>query len=206
MSRAALRHLIRRRPAARLLDVGTGAADVPLYLRSAAAGWGCDLTVVCTDNRPEVLAAATSLDPRLDGDGVTLQVADGRALPWPDGTFDVAHASLVLHHLEPSEAIGFLGELQRVSRRGVIVNDLARGRQWWALAWLGTRLMTRNVLTRHDAPLSVRRAYTVPEAAALLRLAGLEPVFEARGLFGHRFAIAAVPAAATNGASKGSGA
>ncbi len=34
-----------------------------------------------------------------DTDGLELHVGDGRSLPFPDRSFDVAHCSLVLHHL-----------------------------------------------------------------------------------------------------------
>jgi Tfp pilus assembly protein FimT len=39
-------------------------------------------------------------------------------------------------------------------------------------AWSFSRLFTRNRLTRHDAPLSARRAYTRAEAVALAQRAG----------------------------------
>ena len=51
--------------------------------------------------------------------------ADGRSLPYSDASFDVAHASLVLHHLEPADVVALLREMNRVSRRGIVVNDLA---------------------------------------------------------------------------------
>ena len=41
----------------------------------------------------------------------------------------------------------------------MIVNDLDRGWLWWAGAWLMSHLLTSNRYTRHDAALSVRRAY-----------------------------------------------
>ena len=86
----------------------------------------------------------------------------------------------------------FLGEAARLARHGVVVNDLVRSR----LNWLGARLLlaltTRNRYTRHDGPLSVRRAYTKVELRALLAAAGLRPVAEAGAFGGHRVAIAAV--------------
>jgi ubiquinone/menaquinone biosynthesis C-methylase UbiE len=175
-----------------ILDVGTGAADIAQDLRKSGIR-GRPAEVLAVDSRAEVLAAARALDASLDApDGVELGVADGRSLPFPDRAFDVAHASLVVHHLEPTEAVGFLAELRRVSRRGVVVNDLIRGRLYWLLALAGTRVLTRNRLTRHDGPLSVRRAYTVAELRALIEAAGLTAEHLVVGPGGHRVAIAAV--------------
>jgi ubiquinone/menaquinone biosynthesis C-methylase UbiE len=176
-----------------LLDVGTGGADVPLALLAQARRRGRPLAVTATDRRPEVLAAARAARPAIDRvAGLTIEVADGRALPYADRSFDVAHSSLVIHHLEPADAVAVLRELSRVSRRGVIVNDLSRRPITLVGAWLLSRLFTGNPYSRHDAPLSARRAYTIVEMRALLYHAGLRPVYEASGFLGHRYAIAAV--------------
>jgi hypothetical protein len=73
-----------------------------------------------------------------------------------------------------------------------VVNDLDRSRVGWVAAWLLGHLLTANRYTRHDAPLSVRRAYRADEMAAMLRTAGLRPVHTIRGAVGQRYAIAAV--------------
>jgi len=177
----------------RVLDVGTGAADIPLALIRARGPWSA-VAVTAVDSRPEVLDAARQVSPGLVGDSrVQLHVADGRRLPWPDGSFDVAHASLVLHHLERADAVLFLRELARVATVGVVVNDVARSRVALLGARLVLRAMTRNRWTLDDAPLSVRRAWTRKESTVLLGEAGLEPVFQSAGLAGHRWVIAAVP-------------
>jgi SAM-dependent methyltransferase len=176
-----------------ILDVGTGAADIPVTMLRTAPYRGLDLRIVALDSRPEILAAARALDPAL-GDRRDLQfaTADGRSLPYPDRSFDVVHSSMVVHHLDPREAVAFLREARRVARSGVVVNDLVRGRPQLAGAWLLSRVFTRNRYTRHDAPLSVRRAYTRVEVKALLAAAGLRPVAEYTGPFRHRVAYAAV--------------
>ena len=175
-----------------ILDVGTGAADIPLALLADASHRHRDLTVTAVDSRPEVLLAARAGSPEIDrAKNLRLAVADGRSLPYPDRAFDVAHASLVLHHLDPPDAVAFLGELARVGQRGVVVNDLARRPITLFGAWLLSRTFTRNAYSRHDAPLSARRAYTLAEAEDLMRQAGLRPMFVTRGVFGHRWAIAA---------------
>jgi hypothetical protein len=83
-------------------------------------------------------------------------------------------------------------ELARVARRGIVVNDLSRRRVTVLGSWLLSRAFTRNAYSRHDAPLSARRAYTLTEAQALLAEAGLRQVYLTKGIFGHRWAIAAV--------------
>jgi ubiquinone/menaquinone biosynthesis C-methylase UbiE len=174
----------------RLLDVGTGAADIPIALLARWRASGRELDVTAIDSRPEVIAAARGGSGALDP-GLHLAVADGRDLAYDDGFFDVAHASLVLHHLEPEEAVALLREMRRVARLGVVINDLARGRLAWLGAWLLAHLATGNAFTRHDAPLSVRRAYTAAEAAALFERSGMRPSFGAEGFLGHRWVRAA---------------
>jgi SAM-dependent methyltransferase len=175
-----------------LLDVGTGAADIPLTLIETWRRRGRRLEVTAIDERAEVVAAARASDPRADATPrLSFAVADGRSLPYPDTSFDVAHASLVLHHLEPADAVALLREMGRVSSRGIIVNDLSRTQLSLAGAWLLAHLATVNRYSRHDAPLSVRRAYTLAEGHALIAAAGLRAGAEFVGPFRHRWAIAA---------------
>jgi SAM-dependent methyltransferase len=199
LSAAALEPLVPRvagrgidRPVS-LLDVGTGGADIPRWLIGAWQRNGRRLTVTAIDDRREVLASARRITPGLDTRGdLVLAVADGRELPYEDDSFDIAHCSLVLHHLDERGAVRLLREMARVARCGVVVNDLARGRYLWLGAWLLAHLATRNRLTRHDAPLSVRRAWSSREARALLSVAGLHPIAERHAIAGHRWAVVAV--------------
>ena len=193
-------------PRLAVLDVGTGGADIPLRLLEAWSG-STDLTIVGVDSRPEVLDAARRVQPAIDeAPGLRLELGDGTRLPFSDGQFDVAHASLVLHHLEPAEAVTMLREMRRVARRAVVINDLQRARIHWLGAWLLGHLLTRNAYTRNDAPLSVRRAYTAREMSRLLVEAGLRPRSIERGFLGHRWAILAEVTGAAGGAAQVGGA
>ena len=177
---------------ATILDVGTGGADIPLALLARARAVGEALEITASDSRAEILESAVRARPAVGATpGLGLAIADGRALPYPDGAFDVAHASLVLHHLEPADAVAFLRELRRVARRGIVVNDLVRGRLAWLGGWLLVHAIARSRYTRHDGPLSVRRAYDRREIRELIAAAGLEPVATIVGLAGHRVAVAA---------------
>src|SRR3954447_5143833 len=192
LSQRAIAALDRSNPVATVLDVGTGGADIPVALLAAARSAGRPLSITATDSRTEVLDAARVARAALDRIAdLTLSIADGRALPFPDGSFDVAHASLVLHHLDPADAVAFLRELRRVARDGIVVNDLLRGRLAWGGGWLLVHPPATSRVTPHDGPLSVRRAYTRLELDELVTAAGLRPVATMVGFAGHRLAIAA---------------
>ena len=179
-----------------VIDVGTGGADIPVALLADAVWRGRTLDVTAVDSRSEVLAAARVARPSLERiRRLRLALVDPERLPYQNETFDVGHASLVVHHLDEEPAVRFLAELGRVSRRGVVINDLHRGELGLFGAWLAGRFLTRNRYTRDDSLLSVRRAYTIAETEALLRRAGLEPVDRRTSAFGQRYAIVAVPAA-----------
>jgi len=192
LSARAIASLAGGRTALTVLDVGTGGADIPLALMDRAGRRRERWQVTGIDSRPEILAGAVARQPRLTAtQGLELHVGDGRSLPYPDASFDIAHASLVVHHLEPGEVVRLLTEMRRVARLGIVVNDLVRSRLAWVGAWLLAHGSTRNRFTRHDGPLSVRRAYTKHELTALAAAAGLRIVATTSGPAGHRWAFAA---------------
>ncbi|HEY3117757.1 MAG TPA: methyltransferase domain-containing protein, partial [Chloroflexota bacterium] len=169
------------------LDVGTGGADIPAALSTSFRATGFPLDLYGVDRSGEILRHAAIGSP-----GISLAVAKGESLPFADGTFDATMCSLMLHHLSPSQAVEVLQEMRRVARRGVVINDLVRSLPGLWGAWLFGHLCTANALTRHDAPLSVRRAYSRTEILGLLHQASLEPIHMETRWF--RVGIAARPA------------
>ena len=201
LSRLAVERLLHAAPTSTdarplsIIDVGTGAGDIPVALLADARRRDRSLEVVAVDLRREVVDAARASKPAIARlAGLSFGVSDCRALPYPDRAFDIAHASLVIHHFAPDEAVAVLVEMARVARLGIVVNDLDRGRRHWLGAWLIAHLFTLNRYTRRDAPLSVRRAYTPGEMRDLLARAGLRPVGQFGGFVGHRYAFAAIRA------------
>jgi ubiquinone/menaquinone biosynthesis C-methylase UbiE len=173
-----------------VLDIGTGAADIPEALVGDKRR---TFAVTAIDSRTEVIEAALRSRPRLAAlPGLTLRVGDGRSLPFGDASFDVAHGSMLLHHLDVTDARALIAEMARVARRGIVLNDLARGRGHWIAAWVLLHVATTNAFTRHDGPLSVRRAWSLAEATRLVESCGLRVVHARTGIAGHRWALAAV--------------
>ena len=161
-----LRHLPRlistRPPEApiTILDLATGCADIPVAIaRWADRRTGRLRSWPPTSRRTSALAGrAVAGSPH-----ITLAQYDARNVPLPARSFDIVTCSLSLHHFTPDDAVRVLGEMNRLARRGCILNDLRRGRLGYIAAWVAAHLTTRNRLTRNDAPLSVRRAYTPSE-------------------------------------------
>lgn len=159
---------------ATILDLATGSADIPLAIARWARRRERSVRIIASDVSAEILdhaAAQIATDP-----AIRLERYDALAVPLSMSSVDVTLASLTLHHFAPDSAMRLLQEMDRLSRIGWIVNDLRRHRLSYMLAWLSTRIATRNALTRHDAPLSVLRAYTPEELRALVRLAEIDGV------------------------------
>jgi len=171
-SRRAIEWLLGGAERAVVVDVGTGAGDLPALLVRNRRGRG--LQVLACDVRPEVLEyAAHRLTTFAQ---VELLEADARRLPLADESADVVHASLLIHHFDRSDAVRVLGEMRRVARRGVVVNDLRRGRVAFVVTAMTVLGLARARYTRHDGVLSARRAYTLDELDELAAAAGLRRV------------------------------
>lgn len=161
---------VERAAAASVLDVGCGSGDIPLALLRRARRRGVALRVTCLDHSEQMLEIARR---RTGGNpGLIFVRGEGTSLRFPARAFDVVTCNLALHHFSPDEAVALLREMRRVARVTPVVCDLRRSRIAYAATWALTRAFTANRLTRHDGPLSVRRAYTPEEAQALAERAG----------------------------------
>lgn len=168
LTRWALAPMLRPGGEYRLLDLGTGSADIPGAIHRWAQEGGTGLRITATDIRDDVLGLASA-----PAAGITLERADATRLPYADRSFDFVTSSLLLHHLVPEDALAMLRESARVATTAVIVNDLLRNTPSYWGARLLRSVATGNRLSRHDGPLSVRRSYTLREIFSLCREAGL---------------------------------
>jgi SAM-dependent methyltransferase len=152
-----------------VVDVGGGRGDFAGRLVRHARRRGRSVHVVVVDRDPDLLAVARRAAPG----HLSLVRADATALPFREGSADVVTMSLTLHHMEPDAAVRGLAEMHTIARVAVIVNDLLRTRPSLILVWIATRLLRCHPISRHDGPLSVRRAYSPEELRTLAQKAGL---------------------------------
>jgi ubiquinone/menaquinone biosynthesis C-methylase UbiE len=153
-----------RRP--HILEVASGRADV---FQAALLRLGRTVDVTLLDR-----SAVHLPDPRAwPAELPTPHVVAGDALdlPFPDSSVDIVSCCLFLHHLEPPQIVRYLAEAQRVARVAVVINDLERSAIHYRLAQLN-RIIDPSRISRHDGPVSVRRAYTRNELAGMLSETG----------------------------------
>ncbi len=108
---------------ARLVDLGTGTAQIPVEL--ALRGTGC--RIVAVDLAGEMLKLARrNVDEAGVAETVEIEQADAKALPWNDGRFDAVVSNSIIHHI--AEPAGALDEMVRVLKPGglLFVRDLMR--------------------------------------------------------------------------------
>lgn len=162
----------------RLLDLATGAGDLPveLWQRARRAGWS--LTVAGCDRSPVAIEQARARARRATAP-IEFFVADALTDPLPSG-YDILTCSLFLHHLRDDDAVRLLQRMAHSAQHLVLVNDLVRGIPGLALAVVGTRLLSRSAVVHADGPQSVRAAYTIEDMRALARRAGLDGAIVAR--------------------------
>lgn len=157
-----------------ILDLGTGSADIPLALLRWSETARRALQITAVDLHPVAVAEARQLCK--NAPQIQVIQADALHLPYPDQSFDLVISSMFMHHLEDEQAIRLLLEMARMSRTGLIINDLERH----PLAWLGIKalghLTGKGDIFMNDAPLSVLRGFTRPELEALIASAGLKNV------------------------------
>ena len=159
-----------------LIDLCTGFGDIPRFI----VNW-------CRANDVAVRVTAVDFQP------ATLELAIERSKIYPEITFaesdvfkfvpagpaDFVFCSLALHHFPDDAAIRLLQRARDMAQRGVLVADLERTDFGIAGIYLLTAFVFREPMTRFDARLSIRRAFSFREMHRLASGAGWER-------FGHR--------------------
>lgn len=161
-----------RRESLSILDLGTGAADIPRAIVAWARHRQLPVSIIAVDHNPEVLQIAKEFCR--EWPEIRLVQHDLRSLPYAPESFDLVLCSQALHHFDSVDVITVLQKIKSIARVGYIVNDLRRN--WLAIGAMELLLLTmfRNQVFRHDARQSCRAAYTFSEMQALAEKAGLD--------------------------------
>jgi SAM-dependent methyltransferase len=165
---------LERRPerTLRILDLATGAGDVPIKLFKRLQNKIRSIEIVATDISQTAVDYATKRAQKQKADIKFLKL-DALREPLPSN-FDVVMTSLFTHHLDPPEVIALLQKMGAAASQLVLVNDLVRSDIALKLVWLGSRVFSRSPIVHFDGPASVHASFTTNELRSMAEQAGLK--------------------------------
>jgi len=146
------------------LDVGSGAGDFATLVRQRFAP-DVQIEFSLLDRQASHLKFAGN--GKRYANGFRKVAGDACALPFQENSFDVVGCTLFAHHLESAALVDFVNEALRAARIAVLINDVRRSPLHVALVYASLPLY-RSPITWHDAPASVRQAYTEDEIRSVL--------------------------------------
>jgi SAM-dependent methyltransferase len=150
-----------------VLDVGAGSGGVARDLAAGLAQHGNLATVIALDLQWRHLASGRA---RSNGQPpLPSTAANVFSLPFPAHAVDWVVSTLLFHHFSPEQNVRLLRELARVARRGVLLLDLRRNRVPLFFLWLAGRVLFKTRISILDGVASIRQAYTLEEARAIVR-------------------------------------
>ena len=153
----------------RVVDLATGSGDIPRLLVDHARKIGARIEVDAVDQQ----AATLEIARRLSADYPEISYHAANILEWDSTSgYDIALCSLVLHHFSDDDAVRLLRRCRELSRRFVLVSDLRRGFLLQGGVYMLPALIFREPMTRFDARLSARRAFSFDEMRDLAIRAG----------------------------------
>lgn len=154
-----------------LLDIGSGGGDVPRALAAWAARDGLllDVTAIDPDARAHDFASALEPVPHLD-----FRRATSAELVAADERYDIVTSNHLLHHLDEVELAALLTDSERLARRLVVHNDIARSGLAYAAYRAATTPLARRSFAHFDGSLSIRRSYRAPELRTAVSALGAD--------------------------------
>lgn len=161
-----------------LVDLACGYGDHGRNLIRLGREQKRDVTVVAVDMQFKTLQIARAATS--PGSKMFFVQADARQIPFRQKSADLVFCSLALHHFADKDASLVMREMVRVARHGTACVDLLRSRLAALGIWLLTTFIVHDPMVRHDARLSVRRAFSFAEMKALARQAGWHKLRQSR--------------------------
>ena len=147
-----------------VLDVGAGASDILQHLHKKL--FPVKITSLDLNRRACKFLKEHSVS--------IVICADSLHIPVKEKKFDVVHASLFFHHFKEDQIKEMLSYLLKISKSGIIINDLRRS----MFALLGIKivsaLFSKSYMFKNDGPLSVKRGFIKSDWIEILNGLGIK--------------------------------
>jgi SAM-dependent methyltransferase len=171
---SAMSRIVRHREQQELsvAELGCGGGDMLKLIYYWAKAKGIPVKLTGVDANPNIIKFAQG---NLHGlPDVNFFALDIFSETFKALQFDVVVATLFFHHFDNATLVSFFKQLKGQVRKAIVINDIHRHPlAFYSIRWL-TSLFSRSMMVKHDAPLSVMRAFHRRELEAILRSAGME--------------------------------
>jgi len=145
----------------KILDIGSGSSDNLI----AAKNLYPHLQIISLDKNLGTLSNSANTLLKINSDALYL--------PIKNESCDIVHVSLFLHHFNEKQIEKLLKEFLRISKIGIIINDLQRS----FIALVGIKILTllfsKSEMVKNDAPISVKRGFNRFELTSVFRNSGI---------------------------------
>lgn len=148
-----------------LLDIGFGGGDIPRTVSAWVRRDGFQLEITGIEQDARALEYVSTLPKR---GGVTFREASLDDLLREKRMFDFVISNHVLHELTNREVGVFRDQVEALTRRCSIMNDVARSSPGYLLFASTVPLFMRNSFTVPDGLISIRRSFTRDELQSAL--------------------------------------
>ena len=170
----------------RVLDMATGAGDIPISLWIAARQHGLELEIDAVDVSATALAFAAE---NCQAAGAEVRLFQLDALQDSmDQSYDLVMCSQFLHHFSADQAEEIIRKMVCLATSRVVIVDLVRSPLNWLTVWVASHTLSRSPVVHFDGPQSIRAAYTISEMSTIAQRAALTK-FEIRKHWPCRFVL-----------------
>lgn len=145
----------------KILDIGCGGGHMCREMSDWAKKKGYDLTFVGIDANQA--AIEYSKQRSSDYPNISYQVVNIHDPSFDFSEFDIALATLTLHHFSNEEIVSLLNRMKESIQVGIVINDLHRDKLAYKLYQVFCKLLRINEMVASDGSISIRSGFTRKE-------------------------------------------
>ena len=140
-----------------IADLGCGSGELLAKILAFAKQQNRNVKLIGIDANPNIIEYAKRHHPH---DGFEFLTMDIFSAAFAAMQFDIVIGTLFFHHFSNPQITGFLQQVRKQVKVGIIVNDIHRHPfAYYSIKWL-TAIFSKSAMVKFDAPLSVLRAFT----------------------------------------------
>ncbi|WP_293955121.1 MULTISPECIES: methyltransferase domain-containing protein [unclassified Sphingobacterium] len=156
----------------KIVDIGCGNGDMLRMLSNYAYKKGIHFELYGVDANRYTINHARSLSKNYTN--ITYLCADIFEEHFEDFSFHIVLCTLTIHHFNDENILELIGRMIKISKLGIIINDLHRSKIAYRLFQTIAVVFRLNRMTREDGLISIRRGFKKDELVEFAKKLHLE--------------------------------